>query len=684
MTLTPGAHAYRLELPDGALVVGANEIGFRFAFADFPLDHGSRDARRLAAAFDVLTVGRGVVFEDAEPRAVDETLVLPAGYSALFTFRSPEQPVLDFERVRLQTGGTGSVAGEVWVRQPGSSFERLGVVDDVGVESRAGWRLPLDVQAGGLVQVKLTAIGESPTGQGPHEFVWHRPWLYGRQSHIAQLDDVVLIVVDTLRADFVGAYGGEVDTPNIDALAERGVLFRNAYSHIPITGPSHASIFTSLLPVDHGVHNNGQILDRELESLPELLASWGRYTVAFVSLGVLKGRFGFDRGFDSYHDQFGWDWMKNARDLNREAFDWLEESPPGARFLWLHYSDPHEPYTPPGLEYPRIRVILGGQELAVVYADGRGVSLPLTVAPGRRVLRFEGVGEIPPSGIRFPMLRVTDDRTDLELKSGWSKHDKRFGDAVFDTLLPASAELRNRTGEALDSTLEFSCKERLTLAETRQRYAQEVAFVDREIGALMTRLEETGRLDRTLLIFTSDHGEGLGDHDHVGHISQLYDTLIRVPLIFVAPGRLAAGTQIDHPVGLVDIAPTVAELLGLQLEAEVRGRSLVPLLEGGAIPDWPIIAETYRPEAYSDKRAIISGGFKYIWSSRDHVWVELYDLADDPSEQMELSRERPELASELRKALDREFESSQRSLAIEADISEQDAARLRALGYAHD
>lgn len=683
VTLMPGAHAYRFELPDGVLVTGENEIDFQFSYAESPADHGSQDPRRLAAAFEVLTIGRGVAFEDAEPRAVENTFVLPAGHSAVFTFRCPKEPVLDFGRETLRLGREGSVAGEVWVRRPGSSFERLARFDNAGRASRAGLRLPLDVPAGTVVQVKLTAIGESAEGEGPVEFSWHRPLLYGRQPRLEHLGDVVLIVIDTLRADFVGVYGGEVATPNIDALAERGVLFRNAYSHIPITGPSHASIFTSLLPVDHGVHNNGQVLERDLESLPEVLSSWGWHTAGFVSLGVLKGGFGFDRGFDTYRDQFGVDWMKNAQELNREVYDWIERPPPGSIFLLLHYSDPHEPYTPPGLEYPRVRILFEGEELAVVRADGRGVSVPVTVPPGRNALRFEAVTETPPRGVRFPTIRVVDSSLDLQLTAGWSEHDKRFGRSAFDTLLPSGAELVNRSEDAVNTSLEVSCIERLSVAEIRQRYAQEVAFVDQQIGVLMSRLEAAGRLDRTLLIFTSDHGEGLGDHDHVGHISQLYDTLIRVPLIIVYPGRISTGVVINDAVSLVDLAPTVVELLGLQLQTGVRGNSLVPLLRGTHMPERPVVAETHRPEAYSDKLAIISGGFKYIWSRRDHEWVELYDLTEDPDEHRDLSQERPELVSELRDALDRELASSQRFPAVEADISDEDAARLRALGYVH-
>jgi arylsulfatase A-like enzyme len=684
VTLERGLRSYRLPIPGGVLVAGLNTVDFRFAYAASPLDHGAEDSRTLAAAFDVLTVGHGGPVERSEsrPQATRESLAVPTGTAVVYTFRAPEQAILDFESIELRADGAASVAGEVWIRKPGYHFEQSALVDETA-SATGPLQLPLDVEAGSLVQVKLTAIGEAAAHEGFYGVVWNRPWLYGRQSRLEQLDDVVLIVVDTLRADFVGAYGGEVATPNIDALAEGGVLFRNAYSHIPITGPSHASLFTSLLPVDHGVHNNAQILGRHVEFLPAVLASHGSHTAAFVSLGVLNRRFGFARGFDAYHDEFGWDWTKDARELNSEVFDWLEEAPTGPRFLWIHYSDPHEPYAPPGLEYPRVRVSLGREELGIVSADGRGVSLPLTVPPGRSVLRFEAVSEVPPRGLRFPVVRVTDDRMDIQLSTGWSEHGKRFGDAAFDTLLPADAEVVNRSEMDVETTLEFSCKERLTVAEIRQRYAQEVSFVDHEIGALMNRLEETGRLDRTLLIFTSDHGEGLGDHKHVGHISQLYDTLIRVPLMMVYPGRIPAGEVVDDTVSLVDLAPTVTELLGFPLDAEVRGTSLVPLLEGGVLPDRPVIAETYRPEAFSDKVAIISRGFKYIWSRRDHEWVELYDLTKDPNELRDLSQKRPELLSELREAIDRELESSQRSPAIDADISEEDSARLRALGYVH-
>ena len=160
-------------------------------------------------------------------------------------------------------------------------------------------------------------------------------------------DNVLLIVVDTLRADHIGVYGSEIPTPNIDGVAARGVMFERAYSHIPITGPSHSSLFTGLLPFEHGVHNNAQILDSRFGTLAEILRDHGRSTAAVVSLGVLNQEFGFGRGFTTYRDQFEHSWWKDADEVNQEVFEILAGDLAAPFFLWAHYSDPHEPYAPP-------------------------------------------------------------------------------------------------------------------------------------------------------------------------------------------------------------------------------------------------------------------------------------------------------------------------------------------------
>jgi arylsulfatase A-like enzyme len=492
---------------------------------------------------------------------------------------------------------------------------------------------------------------------------------------------VVLIVVDTLRADYVGSYGSEVSTPNIDRLAAAGVRFANAYCHVPITGPSHASLFTSLLPFEHGVVNNAQIFDLGFETFAEVLRFGGRRTAGFVSLGVLKRQFRFDQGFEQYFDSFERDWMKDARELNHEVLGWLDGVNDAPLFSWIHYSDPHEPYTPPGLEYPGVGVRLGGGEQVVIRADGRGHEVTLVVPPGTHTVRLEGVPSAPRHTIRFPFLRVEDPRLELIRGRGWKTKLKRFGDPAFDTTLPATLEIVNPTSEPRRTVLQLMCRELLSVPEIRERYALEVEFVDEQIGVLLDELERRGVLDDALVIFTSDHGEAFGEHNHVGHISQLYEELIRVPLIVSFPGRLQAGRVVEQSVGLIDLLPTVAELLDLELRDGGRGRSLVPLLDGNSLPDMPVVAETYRPEAASDKKAVVFGGIKYIHSWSDREWEEIYDLRTDPGERNDLATTRPDLLAQLRTLLERQLATGARVPSRDAALTDEEKERLRALGY---
>lgn len=496
--------------------------------------------------------------------------------------------------------------------------------------------------------------------------------------------NVLLIVVDTLRADYVGVYGADVSTPNIDRLAARGVTFSHAYSHIPITGPSHSTLFSSLLPPEHGVHNNAQIFEPEPPILAEILRDDGRQTAAIVSLGVLNGRFGFDRGFDSYLDDFGNDWMKDAREVNDEVQAVLENGFTSPYFLWVHYSDPHEPYAPPHLEYPKVRLVDDDGVVGEFSADGRGGTFELTLQPGTNRLRFVSTESETGRRYRFTKLHVESDRAEVQLGDDWTLRERRTGPTTFQTSLPAAFELLNPRSRSASVKIQIACKELLKIPEIRGRYALEVEFVDRQIGRLMAELEGRGLLDDTLVIFASDHGEGLGDHKHVGHISQLYDSLLRVPLVFSYPGHLPEGVVIEQRVGLVDVLPTVAELLNLPLPAGTRGRNLVPLMLGSASPMRPLIAATYRPEASSDKQAIIMDGFKYIHSQLDDSeWVELFDLAADPDELENLAEVRPEELERLRAALDVRLQAIATVMVREAELGEEERAQLRALGYLH-
>lgn len=158
---------------------------------------------------------------------------------------------------------------------------------------------------------------------------------------------ILLITLDTTRADRLGIETDAVDTPHLERLAERGVYFEQAYSVTPTTLPSHASMLTGLYPADHRVRENGRMLDKNLELLPTLLNARGYETAAFVSGFPLAGQFGLSRGFGHYDDAFVSDAAeRTAAETTDLAVTWLKDKAVPL-FMWVHYFDPHETYEPP-------------------------------------------------------------------------------------------------------------------------------------------------------------------------------------------------------------------------------------------------------------------------------------------------------------------------------------------------
>jgi arylsulfatase A-like enzyme len=167
--------------------------------------------------------------------------------------------------------------------------------------------------------------------------------------------NVLLITLDTTRADHLGCYGYKpAKTPNLDRLAQEGVRFTRAYCPAPLTLPSHASIMTGLYPVTHGVRNNGHDLPSGIRTLAEILKGRGYSTAAFVSFFSVDSRFGLDRGFDVYDDTFRSESPFKTQNAERRAEEtfagfsrWLETNGKNRFFGWVHYYDPHLPYDPP-------------------------------------------------------------------------------------------------------------------------------------------------------------------------------------------------------------------------------------------------------------------------------------------------------------------------------------------------
>ena len=356
VNLRPGDfEIYTLRLPQEALTIGDNLVSFDFAYATSPnsLASSSEDRRTLAAAFDYVATTR-----DADPpEQIDpatpslayggstQGLRLPADSETEFPLMVPANGIVEFGMVRHGNDGS-ALRGEVAVRSPERGDEVF--FSEHSVDETTTWRADLSQWTGEQVNLVFRTIGGQP-GDG---VTWTQPALYGEIAAMNVRSNVVLIVIDTLRADHLGAYGGEVETPNMDALAQRGVLFEHAYSHVPITVPSHSSMFTSLIPTEHATLNNGSILGESHSTLAELMRRSYRSTIGFVSLGVRKSEFGVAQGFDQYHDDFESDWWKSAGEVNADLLPWLDGRSSEPFFLWAHYSDPHEPYTPPGRSYP--------------------------------------------------------------------------------------------------------------------------------------------------------------------------------------------------------------------------------------------------------------------------------------------------------------------------------------------
>ncbi|MEM7356108.1 MAG: sulfatase-like hydrolase/transferase [Acidobacteriota bacterium] len=395
--------------------------------------------------------------------------------------------------------------------------------------------------------------------------------------------NVVLITLDTTRADHLGCYGHEgIETPHIDRLAAEGTLYERCYTPVPITLPSHLSILTGTYPAYHGVHENaGFYVAPELVTWPEVLKRHGYATAAFVGAFPLDSQTGLDQGFDLYDDNYpssleegkhpslqGFFDERPAADVVRPALEWLADRR-GPYFLWTHFFDPHQP-------------------------------------------------QIPPSPFR-----------------------ERYSDALYDG---------------------------------------EIAAVDEAIGRLLARLEERDDLDRTLIVLTADHGEGLGEHGEKTHALLLHSSTIRVPLLIRDP-RGPAGERVSAPVATVDILPTVLDRLGIESPPAVQG-DLLPRKGGEPTPRRSILSET------------LYGALLHGWSPLERLTVEdwmyvhgpsprLYNLAEDPQELTNLAGEQPsELLGMQHRLAERKRQLAGEAIdAAESSVSPEKRARLMALGY---
>lgn len=385
---------------------------------------------------------------------------------------------------------------------------------------------------------------------------------------------VILISIDTLRSDHLPAYGyAGVATPNIDALRADSILYERAYSHVPLTLPSHATILTGMLPGDHGVRDNvGYRLGTSAQTVQELLKKNGYATGAAVSAFVLRHETGIARGFDFFDDDVqpieGQTIIGRVQREGHETLvasqKWLDSHLDQPFFFFLHLYDPHTPYTPPEPYFSRYK----------------------------------------------------------------------------------------------------------------NHYDGEIAYSDSVVGDLIADLKKRGVYDKALIIFLSDHGEGLYDHGEEEHGLFLYREALQVPLMVKLPKSRKAGATVKTPVELVDVFPTILDRTATPMPAAGHrvGQSLLTFLDGGATR--PIYAETYYPKfhfGWSDIHSLIDGNDHYIRAPK----AELYDLATDPAEKNNTLEANRRAYVKMRAAIEPFIQQAK----TPTNIDPEEAAKLAALGY---
>jgi arylsulfatase A-like enzyme len=234
-------------------------------------------------------------------------------------------------------------------------------------------------------------------------------------------------------------------------------------------------------------------------------------------------------------------------------------------------------------------------------------------------------------------------------------------------------------------------KDPSALRQAIARYDAEIAFMDQEIGRLLETVNRLGLTDRTLVVITSDHGEGLMQHGHMYHGVHIYEEAVRIPLLFRWPGEIPAGRVIEEPVVLADVAPTICELVGIEhRDLPSQGLSLARALRQGRAldPERPVLLyrRPYQGETIGslwldgDKFGLRSGSWKYI-EGQGSLSPELFDLAEDPKEKNNVCSDFPELAERLAGELENWKVEYTREAPVLDEMTEEDVERLRALGY---
>jgi len=433
--------------------------------------------------------------------------------------------------------------------------------------------------------------------------------------------NVIVLLVDTLRADYLGSYGFPGDiSPNLDRLAGESVVFENCYANAPWTPPSVGTLFTSLYPQVHGLNRfaerkfrdpdsgalRGSVLPDDAVTLAETLRDAGYQTAAFVANPWLRSDLGLGQGFDFYDDSSVSKTVP-ATLLTVAAREWIEQRPRDKPFfVYLHFMDVHEPYDSPQEDFDALwNGLFDGDERLI--------------------------DSLPPKY--------------LETKPSW-----------------AGGEMRMR------------------LAYWRARYAAGVRLFDRRVAGLLDFLRESGLLDSSYLVLTSDHGEELYEHIGWGHGESLHEHQLRVPLI-VRPPQPSSSRRVASHVRLVDLMPTLLAVAGAERPAGLQGVDVSGLLGGNALATpLPVFSTGVvgEPEVHS----LIDGRYKLV-VDLERGSPALFDLESDPEELKNVARRETAVVESMLERLEIHIAETtaagleQQTIELPEELHEP----LRGLGY---
>ncbi len=428
-----------------------------------------------------------------------------------------------------------------------------------------------------------------------------------RARHDRPGRNVVVLLVDTLRARSLGAYGEPRPTsPELDARADRGVVFEDARAPVPSTVPSTGALLAGRYPSTEGPYGQRQRLPPERVTLAEAAQRAGWTTAAFVANALLFDGSGFEQGFEEYHDLA----FRDAAYLGRRVAEWLHAHRDERFLLYVHYLDPHAPYAAPEPWY------------------------------GMFSERYDG-----------PVVRNT-----------WSGRRLPWAQAVLDAMLQGSpvdlfAEFGENARRARDR-VELGAA---LLQRLEQLYAGEVRYWDSELPRVLDALAAAGARHDTVVAVTADHGEEFAEDRHLGHGFSLHDSAVHVPLVLLGavPGP---PRRISTPVSLVDLAPLLLDLAGIPVPEEMQGRTLAELESTPPVPVFSttltyVRSEPDAPTGYQTAVRIRTQDHDLLHLVRDDLW-----LAPAPADHPHGSPWRPRPAADVPTALQQAVAAFEREL----------------------